>query len=125
MEMNKRPDENDVVILELDRPRELRLGHKALKRFSALTGCAMTDMEKEIQHYDKMAALMYTMLAVDAEKHNETLTVEQVDDLLDDVPIKKQMDCCSAAIAAAFDDPDAEGEEPEDPPQAAGTGERA
>ena len=37
-------DRNDVVILELDRPRELRLGHKALKRFSALTYCSMADM---------------------------------------------------------------------------------
>ena len=24
------PDKNDVVILDLDKPRELRLGHKAL-----------------------------------------------------------------------------------------------
>ena len=31
------PDENDTVIIELDRPRELKLGHKAMKRFSALT----------------------------------------------------------------------------------------
>ena len=42
-------DKNDVVILQLDRPRELRLGHKALKRFSALTGCAMSEMEQEIR----------------------------------------------------------------------------
>ena len=59
---NLQQDRNDVVILELDRPRELRLGHKALKRFSALTNCSMADMEKEIQHYDKMSCLIWVMV---------------------------------------------------------------
>ena len=121
------PDKNDVVILELDKPRELRLGHKALKRFSALTGCSMADMDTEIQHYDKMTALIYCMLATDAEKHGETLTPEQVDELLDPVPIKQLLACCMAAVKASFDpdgEADAENEEETeaDPPQAAGTG---
>lgn len=118
-----RPDGNDVVMIELDRPRELKLGHKAMKRFSALTGCSMEDMEKEIKHYDKLACLMYVMLAVDAEKHGETLTTDQVDDLLEPVCIPRQLELCMAAIQAAFDDPDASKEETGgNPPQAAGTG---
>lgn len=117
------PDGNDVVMIELDRPRELKLGHKALKRFSALTGSSMADMETEIQHYDKLACLMYVMLAIDGEKRGETLTPDQVDDLLEAVPIQKQLRLCMAAIQAAFEDPDApKGENGGDPPQAAGTG---
>lgn len=123
-----RPDENDTIMIELDRPRELKLGHKALKRFSALTGCSMTDMEKEISHYDKMSCLLYVMLAVDAEEHGEELTPTQVDDLLEPVPIKQLMELVGAAIRASFGDGDEEPEdqeEPADPPQAAGTGAEA
>lgn len=122
-----RPDENDTVIIELDRPRELKLGHKALKRFSALTGCSMTGMQKEVDHYDKLSCLLYVMIAVDAETHGEVLTPDQVDNLLEPIPIQRLMELAGAAINAAFGDPDAEtgeGEEP-DPPAAAGTGEKA
>lgn len=113
-------DKNDVVILQLDRPRELRLGHKALKRFSALTGCAMSEMEKEIQHYDKMTCLLYVMLS----QEDPELTPEKVDDLLDEVPIVKLANACSAAIEAAFKDEEAETESG-DPLRAAGTGTEA
>lgn len=124
------PDENDTVIIELDRPRELKLGHKALKRFSALTGKSLAELEDAVQHYDVMAALIYVMLEVDAEKHGEDLTPDQVDDLLENVPIYQQIALVGKAIKAAFEDPAAEqseeGEESEeseaDPPQAAGTG---
>ena len=30
--------DNDVVIIELDRPRELRYGYKAIKKLVAMTG---------------------------------------------------------------------------------------
>lgn len=121
-----RPDENDTVMIELDRPRELKLGHKALKRFSALTGCSMADMEKEVQHYDKLSCLLYVMLAVDAEDHGENLTPAQVDDLLDPVPIKQLMELAMAAVAAAFGEEDEDQPEGEsDPPEAAGIGEKA
>ena len=123
---NLQLDRNDVVILELDRPRELRLGHKALKRFSALTSCSMTDMEKEIQRYDKLSCLLWVMVTQDQANHGEEMmTPEQLDDLLDAVPITKLTNLCSKAIAAAFVDEDAEEAEKGDPPQAAGTGTEA
>lgn len=121
-------DRNDVVILELDRPRELRLGHKALKRFSALTNCSMADMEQEIQHYDKMSCLIWVMVTEDQTAHGEEMmTPEKLDDLLDAVPIPKLTNLCSKAIQAAFVDEDAESEAGSegDPPQAAGTGTEA
>ena len=125
---NLQQDRNDVVILDLDRPRELRLGHKALKRFSALTNCSMADMEKEIQHYDKMSCLIWVMVTEDQTAHGEEMmTPEKLDDLLDAVPIPKLTNLCSKAIQAAFVDEDAESEAGRegDPPKAAGTGPEA
>lgn len=115
-------DKNDVVILELDKPRTLRLGHKALKRFSALTECSMTDMEAAVQRYDKVAVLAYVMLS----EEDPELTPAKVDDLLDMVSIKTICEKCSEAIRAAFEDEDAETPgDGEDPLQAAGTGTEA
>lgn len=120
--MEPRPDKNDVVILELDKPRTLRLGHKALKRFSALTKCSMADMEQVMLQYDKVTCLVYVMLS----EEDPELTPEQVDDLLDMVPIKTIFEKCSEAIHAALGDEDTEKpEDGEDPPQAAGTGAEA
>ena len=128
--METRPDKNDVVIIDLDKPRELRLGHKALKRFSALTGCSMRQMQAETEHYDKMALLIYVMLSED----QPDLTPEAVDDLIDQAERRKVNPLCmkdifkatTAAIEAAFADEDAEEpEDGEDPPQAAGTGDEA
>lgn len=114
-------EHNDMVILDLDRPRVLRLGHKALKRFSALTGCSMTEMETEIQRYDRMSCLLYVMLSED----DPALTPEQADDLMDRCSIQQLTIACSRAIEAAFDGADAPQEDSPDPPQAAGTGPQA
>lgn len=129
-----RPDNNDVVILELDRPRELRLGHKALKRFSALTGSSMAEMQEDIQNYEKMSALVYVMLSQD----DPSLTPDAVDDLIDQAERRREnrlhpadvMKAVSAAVFAAFADENGgqeenQGEQGETPPQAAGTGEKA
>ena len=124
------PDKNDVVILDLDKPRELRLGHKALKRFSALTGCSMRQMQAETERYDKMALLIYVMLSED----QPDLTPEAVDDLIDraerrkvnPLRMKDIFAATTAAIEAAFVDEDTEApEDGGDPLQAAGTGDEA
>lgn len=124
--MKENPDNNDVVILELDRPRELRLGHKALKRFSALTECSMTDLEYEIQYYEKMTLLIWVMVTEEQiAMGEEMMSQEQLDALLDKLPLYKVTAAAANAIKAAFEDPDAE-KEPGDPPQtAAGTGTEA
>ena len=114
-----KPDKNDVVIIELDRPRELRLGHKALKRFSALAGCAMTELDEVTAHYDKLSALMYIMLS----ENDPAVTPDVADELLDAVNLSYIMEKASEAIAAAFEE-DAE-EDVDAPPMAAGTGVRA
>ena len=127
--MNHLPNNNDTVILGLDRPRELRLGHKALKRFSAMTGCSMEKVGSAINNYETMSTLVYVMLS----QEDSTLTPEQVDDLLDPVPIGKIIAKCSQAITAAFGEPEtpapqAEAEPPkmqDYPPTSPGTGGQA
>lgn len=125
---NNLPDHNDVVILELDRPRELRLGHRALKRFSALTECSLSAMDKEIERYDKAACLLWVMVTEDQRNNGEKqiMTPDELDDLLDKVPIPKLLEVCSDAIKAAFPEPEESEQESEgDPTEAAGTGAEA
>lgn len=126
MEMNKtNPDQNDVVILELDRPRELRLGHKALKRFSALTNCSMADMEQQIQCYDKLSCLLWVMITQDQLNNGEDMmSPEQLDDLLDNISVTKLTKLCAEAIGAAFADEDAPEDDTQTPHMAAGIGEK-
>lgn len=95
---------NDVVIIELDRPRELRYGHKALKTLSALTGLGIEEIEKEaFGSFEMIEKLVYCGLLYDAKQHNETLTMEQMEDLLDSAPNYKHiMDRVQAAYLNAF-----------------------
>lgn len=112
-------EHNDTVIIQLDRPRALRLGHKALKRFSSMTGTSLSELESTVQRYDKLSTLVYVALSAE----DPSLTPEQVDDLLDAIPIREVIAAASEAIEAAFAD-DAPEEESGDPPQAAGIGDK-
>ena len=95
------PENNDTVILELDRPRELRLTHKVMKRFCAATGTRLSDIETTVDDYDNMTQLIYEML-------------------LDRVPIGTILKKGAEAVKAGFgsnDDKDAGGEKTENPPE--------
>lgn len=108
--MNQTPDNNDTVIIQLDRPRELKLSHKVLKRFCAATGTKLSDIEETVDDYDNMTALIYYMLLAD----DPDLKPEQLDDLLDAVPIGTILKKGAEAIAKGFGDPE-KTEEREDP----------
>lgn len=127
--MSNLPDNNDVVMLELDRPRELRLGHRALKRFSALTECSLSAMDKEIERYDKASCLIWVMVTEDQRKNSESkiMTPDELDDLLDNIPISKILEVCSKAIEAAFPELEVSKSDTgeESPMTAAGTGTEA
>ncbi|WP_135553226.1 hypothetical protein [Paenibacillus cymbidii] len=82
--MNK--NKNDVVIIELDRPRELRFGHKALKRMSALSGKSMEDMESGDLNFEELEQIFYYGLTRDAQENGETLTLDMMEDILDYAP---------------------------------------
>ncbi|WP_182300705.1 hypothetical protein [Cohnella cholangitidis] len=78
---------NDVILIQLDRPRELRFGHKALKNLTALTGKSIENLEGDggfdLEHLEKV---IYCGLLSDARANNETLELEQMEDLLDQAP---------------------------------------
>jgi hypothetical protein len=77
-------DKNDVVIIELDRPRELRFGHKALKRLSATTGKSMEEMGSDDEFdLEEMEVIFFYGLERDARDNGETLTLEMMEDILD------------------------------------------
>lgn len=115
-----------MVILHLDKPRELKFSHKAIQKFSALTRTPLTELKEAVTRYDLMAAAVYCMLSA----ADETLTPEQVDDMLERLPPLKVYTAAVEAVSEALDDGegaggDGDGDASENPPEAAGTGGRA
>ncbi|RSD21077.1 hypothetical protein [Mesobacillus subterraneus] len=97
------PDKNDVVIIELDRPRELRFGHKALKKLSALTGKSLEEFEMDGNNLEELEKVMYCALMFDAKENNETLKLEEMEDLLDySRSFKYTMEKLQEALESAF-----------------------
>lgn len=97
-------NKNDVIIIVLDKPRELRYGHKALKKLSAKTGMSMESMsEGEIDFEQIETILFYGLEADDRKNHGGQLTVDQMEDLLDEAEsVKYYMDKMTEAFSAAF-----------------------
>lgn len=95
-------ENNTVVTIELDRIRELRFSHKAMKRWSAHTGKSITKMDTETIGPEDIEILMFYMLEKDAESHGEKLQLSEMEDLLDMVPVGVVYAKLSEAMAAAF-----------------------
>lgn len=96
-------NKNEVVIINLDRPRELRFGHKALKTLSAMMGKDLEDIDFDKFTLDELEKVMYCGLIKDAKSNNETLKLEDMEDILDCAPsygeiIEKMQNAFSAAF---------------------------
>lgn len=76
-------NKNDVVIINLDRPRVVRFGHKALKKIMAMTGKDIDDFDFADFGLDDIEKIMWYGLLKDAKENNETLKIEDMEDLLD------------------------------------------
>jgi hypothetical protein len=107
---NMSKNNTDVVIIELDRPRELRFGHKALKKLVALTGKSLEEIENtQMNNLEMLEQLVYCGLLNDAKKNGEELTLDDMEDLLDQAPSEAHIiEKVTQAFAAAF------GAKPED-----------
>lgn len=116
-----RTDHNDTIMIELDRPRALRMTHRVLKEFSALSHVRMSEMGDALDDYSKLSCLYYCMLHADDPR----LTVDRVDELLDPVPIYQLVTLAAEVINAAFGDQSAEAAADEDPTGEHGSGMRA
>lgn len=95
-------DKNDVVMIELDRPRELFLGHKALKRLSALLGKPLAELDTEKFSSEEIEKVMYCLMLKDAKEHGEDLKLEQMEDLLDMVKFGEVISKMSEAFEVGF-----------------------
>lgn len=84
--MGKNESKNDVVMINLDRPRELRYGHKALKTLLAMTGKDIDSIDMENIDLGEVEKYIYCGLLSDARANGETLTLEKMEDLLDLAP---------------------------------------
>lgn len=96
-------DDNPMIFITLDRERELRFGHKALKRMSALTGKTMIDITSDEFSLEELEKVLWCGLLSDAEEHGETLLLEDMENLLDKA--KNYMSIITAmndAMAQAF-----------------------
>lgn len=83
--MTDNPNKNDVVILHLDKPREVRFGHKALKRLTKLTGMSVEDLETNGVDMEQLEIFMFCGLYSDDHKnHGGKLELEHMEDLLDE-----------------------------------------
>lgn len=97
---------NPVVTIRLDRVRELRFRHKAMKRWSAYTGKSIDSLDTDAFRPDDIEPLMYFMMEKDALDHGEQLKMEDMEDLLDLAPLGEIYEKMSQAIKAAFPEGD-------------------
>lgn len=96
-------DKNDVVIIELDRPREVRFGHKALKQMTANLKIDINTFELDGSDLEQIEKIMFYALQSDARKNNEQLELKDMEDLLDQAPSYSEIiDKMSLALEKAF-----------------------
>lgn len=81
--MSKNTEKNTTVILNLDRPRVVRYGHKALKMLGAMTGKTLSNMNEEDFDLGELEKVLFCGLLKDAQENGETLKIEDMEDLLD------------------------------------------
>jgi len=82
---------NDLVVINLDRPRFLRYGHKALKKLTALTDMDISKMDMSNFKLEDLEKVLYCGLLSDAKENGETLKLEDMEDLLDQAETFKEI----------------------------------
>lgn len=80
-------DKNDIVMINLDRPRMLWFGHKALKTLGAMTGKGLNELMDGMSNMDfeDIEKIYYCGLLKDAKINKEDLKLEDMEDLLDHI----------------------------------------
>ncbi len=102
-DIDQKTDDNPIVFIELDRPRQLRYGHLALKKLSSLTGKTMFDVTSDDFSLEELEVVIYCGLLNDAEEHGETLEIKDMERLLDKAPTYLHIiDAMNKAMEQAF-----------------------
>ena len=121
--MDKPEENNTLVTVALGgKLWILKLGHKALKFFTAQTKIPMSRLSDALDRYDLLCELLHAMLWV----QDHTVTNAQLDDWLEETDLMEVFEKVGQAAQAAFPQSESESEQLEgNPPKAAGTGEKA
>lgn len=101
--MEKRTDKNNTVIINLDRPRFVKFGHKALKQLGTLTGKKLEEMDENDFDLADLEKIMWCGLQADARDNGEQLKLEDMEDLLDSAEsFGEIMEAMNKALEIAF-----------------------
>lgn len=96
-------DNNTTVVLELDRPRFLRFGHKALKRMTTITDMKLEQMDEGEFKLEDLEKILWCGLLEDAKENGEDLKLEDMEDLLDKAASYGDiMEAMNLALGEAF-----------------------
>ena len=99
----EKSDKNTMVVINLDRPRFVRFGHKALKQLGALTGKKLEQMDENDFDLADLEKIMWCGLQADAKEHGEDLKIEDMEDLLDSAEsFAEIMNAMNKALEQAF-----------------------
>lgn len=103
MPKTTKDEKNTIVLIKLDRVREVRFGHKALKMLMSLTGKNLSNIASEEFSLEELEKVMYCGLLSDAKEHGENLEIEQMEDLLDHAEsFNEVMSAMEKALEKAF-----------------------
>lgn len=95
------------VVLNADRPRVLKANHKALKMIVKMTGKGLDEIDGVGGDFEVIEKIAFALMLRDAQKNGETLTMEMVEDILDEVDTEQEIiDAISDCFEAAFPDRD-------------------
>lgn len=77
-------EKNDVILIKLDRPYELRFSNKALKEYSALTQTSMKNFDESLMDFQNQQTAAYILIKQDCQRQGLPIpTPAAVEDLLD------------------------------------------
>ena len=89
---------SDLVVIELDRPRTLKYGKKALKMVEVITNTKITKFNPTDMSCDEVVKVLHAGLV----HEDPTLTMVQLDDMIEDIPFGTIYQLVFKAIMAAF-----------------------
>jgi hypothetical protein len=96
--MNK----SDLVVINLDRPRFLRFGHKALKTLTSMSDIDISNMDMSKFNMEDLEKIFYCGLLSDSKENGEVLKLDEMEDLLDLVPFKELVEKMQEAFTKSF-----------------------
>ena len=76
----------------------LRVTHKVLERFSAISRCPLAEFDAALARYDSMVLLLWLMVA----ENRPDITRNQVEDWLQDLPVMEAIDLVTNAVGDAI-----------------------